>query len=52
MGERYSNFRGHLEVGGSEDGPEADTRIKPTRDLGIDEDFSGSTAGGQDVEGE
>ena len=46
------DFRGHLEVGGSEDLPEADTHGRPKITLGGNEDFSGRTPGGQETEGE
>ena len=52
MGEGNVDYRGNLEVGGSEDSPEADTHTDPTRNLGGDKDFSGSTSGGKETEGE
>ena len=52
MGEGDMDFRGHLEVGGSEERPEAETHVGPMRDLGGNKYFSGVTAVGQEMEGE
>ena len=49
--ERDVDFRGNLEVGGSEGRPEAETHGRPTINPGDGEDFSGSTLGGQETEG-
>ena len=46
------DFRGNMEFGRSEDYPKEDTHSKPTRNLSGDEDFSGSTSGGQNTKGE
>ena len=46
------DFRGNLEFFGSEDGPEADTHSGSMITTGGEEDFSGSTSGGQETEGE
>ena len=51
-GEGESDFRGNLEVGGLEDGTEADTHNGKARTPDGDEAFSGRTSGGQDTEGE
>ena len=52
MGEGYVDFRGTLEVGGSEDGPEDDSCDGPTRAPGGNKIFPGSTSVGQETEGE
>ena len=46
------DFRGNQEVGGSEDGPEAETHGETTRTPDGDKYFLGSTSGGQEMEGE
>ena len=46
------DFRGNLEIQGSEDGPEAETCGEPTITTVGDEHFSDSTAGGQEMEGD
>ena len=52
MGEGDVDFRVNLEVGGSEDGPEAETHGETTRTPDGDKYFLGSTSGGQEMEGE
>ena len=52
MGESDVDFRVNLEVGGSEDGPEAETHGGPTINMGGDVAFSASTSGGHETEGE
>ena len=52
MGEVDVYFRFNLGVGGSEEVPEAETHRGPTITPVGDEDFSGSTTGGQETEGE
>ena len=46
------DFRGNLEVGVSEDGPEAETHGRLTRTMDGNEAFKGRTTGGQETEGE
>ena len=46
------DFRGKLDFGRPEDVPKVETSGGPIRTLGGNEDFSGSTSGVQDMEGE
>ena len=52
MVEGNMDFRGHLEVMGSEDGPEAETHRGPMRTPGGNGEVSGSNSGLQETESE
>ena len=52
MGEGGVDFRYHLEVGGSEEGPELETHSRKMKAPGGDQKISDSTAGGQETEGQ